>query len=62
MFHQANLRVNDVPTTTVGGKKGKYSLLMTWTEVITAEIMRLFVLPYLPKMPYLTVFQYHLAF
>lgn len=41
MFHQANMRVNDVPTTTVAGKKGKYSLLMTWTEVVTTEIMRL---------------------
>ncbi|KAF1851495.1 uncharacterized protein K460DRAFT_391756 [Cucurbitaria berberidis CBS 394.84] len=41
MFHQANMRVNDVPTTSVNGKRGQYSLLMTWTEVITAEIMRL---------------------
>ena len=41
MFHQANMGVNDVPTTTVAGKKGKYSLLMTWTEVVTTEIMRL---------------------
>jgi hypothetical protein len=43
MFHQANLRVNDVPTTTVNGKKGQYGLLMTWVEVVTAEIMRLYV-------------------
>ncbi|KAH7394491.1 hypothetical protein BKA66DRAFT_601103 [Pyrenochaeta sp. MPI-SDFR-AT-0127] len=41
MFHQANMRVNDVPTTSINGKRGQYSLLMTWIEVITAEIMRL---------------------
>lgn len=41
MFHQANLRVSDVPQTTVNGKKGQYSLLMTWVEYVTAEIMRL---------------------
>lgn len=41
MFHQANMRVNDVPTTSVNGKRGQYSLLMTWVEVITAEMMRL---------------------
>lgn len=43
MFHQANMRVNDVPSTTVNGKSGKYSLLMTWIEVISAEMMRLYV-------------------
>jgi len=41
MFHQANMRVSDVPSTTVNGKSGQYSLLMTWVEVITAEMMRL---------------------
>jgi hypothetical protein len=41
MFHQANLRVNDVPQTTVVGKQGKYSLLMTWVETVAAEMMRL---------------------
>jgi hypothetical protein len=41
MFHQANMRVNDVPATTVNGKTGKFSLLMTWVEVVTAEMMRL---------------------
>ncbi|KAF2853422.1 hypothetical protein T440DRAFT_305819 [Plenodomus tracheiphilus IPT5] len=40
MFHQANMRVNDVPTTTVNGKRGQYSLLMTWLEVVTTEMMR----------------------
>jgi hypothetical protein len=43
MFHQANMRVNDVPTTTVNGKTGQFSLLMTWIEVISAEMMRLYV-------------------
>ncbi|KAF1955381.1 hypothetical protein CC80DRAFT_493267 [Byssothecium circinans] len=46
MFHQANLRVNDVPKTTVNGKSGQYSLLMTWTEIITAEMMRLTTWPF----------------
>lgn len=41
MFHQANLRVIDVPQTTVNGMKGQFSLLMTWTETVSAEIMRL---------------------
>ncbi|KAF1835307.1 hypothetical protein BDW02DRAFT_294439 [Decorospora gaudefroyi] len=46
MFHQANMRVNDVPTTTVNGVRGQYSLLMTWIEVITAEMMRLTTWPF----------------
>ncbi|KAF2268322.1 hypothetical protein CC78DRAFT_576331 [Lojkania enalia] len=41
MFHQANMRVNDVPSTTVNGKRGQWSLLMTWVETITEEIIRL---------------------
>jgi hypothetical protein len=41
MFHQANMRVNDVPTTTVNGKRDRFSLLMTWIETITAEMIRL---------------------
>ncbi|CAO2657843.1 Nn.00g071030.m01.CDS01 [Neocucurbitaria sp. VM-36] len=46
MFHQANMRVNDVPTTSVNGKRGQYSLLMTWVEVITTEMMRLATWPF----------------
>ncbi|RYN45039.1 hypothetical protein AA0114_g9441 [Alternaria tenuissima] len=46
MFHQANMRVNDVPSTTVNGKSGQYSLLMTWIEVISAEMMRLTTWPF----------------
>ncbi|KAL5381573.1 hypothetical protein DPSP01_007025 [Paraphaeosphaeria sporulosa] len=46
MFHQANLRVNDVPQTTVNGKKGQFSLLMTWVETVSAEIMRLTTWPF----------------
>ncbi|KAF1914211.1 hypothetical protein BDU57DRAFT_286325 [Ampelomyces quisqualis] len=41
MFHQANMRVNDVPMTTVNGISDRYSLLMTWIETITAEMVRL---------------------
>jgi hypothetical protein len=54
MFHQANMRVNDVPSTTVNGKKGQYSLLMTWIEVISSEIMRLYVLPHHIILSFLT--------
>ena len=41
MFHQANMRVSDVPTTTVNGKTGQFSLLMTWLEVVVTEMTRL---------------------
>lgn len=41
MFHQANMRVSDVPSTTVNGKTGQFSLLMTWLEVVTTEMTRL---------------------
>ncbi|KAL5117246.1 hypothetical protein ACEQ8H_004805 [Pleosporales sp. CAS-2024a] len=46
MFHQANMRVNDVPTTTVNGKSGRFSLLMTWVETVTAEVMRVTTWPF----------------
>ncbi|EMD87112.1 hypothetical protein COCC4DRAFT_51263 [Bipolaris maydis ATCC 48331] len=41
MFHQANMRVADVPTTTINGKTGQFSLLMSWLEVVTSEMTRL---------------------
>lgn len=41
MFHQANMRVADVPTTTVNGVSQKYSLLMTWVETVAQEMARL---------------------
>lgn len=41
MFHQANMRVSDVPATTINGKSGQYSLLMTWLEVVVTEMTRL---------------------
>jgi hypothetical protein len=43
MFHQANMRVHDVPVTTINGKSGQYSLLMAWTEVVATEMTRLYV-------------------
>lgn len=46
MFHQANMRVNDVPATTVNGVSGKYSLLMTWIEVVTTEMMNFTTWPF----------------
>jgi hypothetical protein len=41
MFHQANMRVADVPTTNVNGQTGQFSLLMIWVEIIVAELTRL---------------------
>jgi hypothetical protein len=41
MFHQANMRVSDTSQITVNGVKGKYSLLMAWTEVVVQELVRL---------------------
>ncbi|KAF2017561.1 hypothetical protein BU24DRAFT_367510 [Aaosphaeria arxii CBS 175.79] len=46
MFHQANMRVNDIPNTIINGKKGQYSLLMTWVEIIAQEMMRLTTWPF----------------
>jgi hypothetical protein len=43
MFHQANLRVADVPNTMVNGIRRKLSLIETWTEVVTQEMTRLYV-------------------
>lgn len=61
MFHQANMRVNDVPTTTVNGKRGQYSLLMTWVETVTAEVIRLYVVPFKHTLIIAHVSQYFLA-
>jgi hypothetical protein len=41
MFHQANLRQNDVDSMTVGSQTGKLSLLQAWTETIVQEMTRL---------------------
>ncbi|KAG9231588.1 hypothetical protein BJ875DRAFT_112514 [Amylocarpus encephaloides] len=41
MFHQANLRVDDVADTIVNGVKGQYSLLMAWVDTVVAEYLRL---------------------
>lgn len=41
MFHQANMRVADVPTASLNGVRGKFSLLMIWTETVAQEMMRL---------------------
>ncbi|KAF4637773.1 hypothetical protein G7Y89_g292 [Cudoniella acicularis] len=41
MFHQANMRWNDVDETTVNGVTGSYSLLMTWVETVVTEYLRL---------------------
>lgn len=41
MFHQANMRTSGVDTVQVGDETGKFSLLQTWVEVVTQELMRL---------------------
>jgi hypothetical protein len=41
MFHQANLRVADLPTTMINGVELQLSLIETWTEIITQEMVRL---------------------
>ena len=41
MFHQANLRQTDVPSSTVGNQSGKFSLLQIWVETVMQEMMRL---------------------
>lgn len=41
MFHQANMRQNDMPVTTVGSQTGKMSLVMSWMEIIIQELTRL---------------------
>lgn len=41
MFHQANMRQTDMATITVGNQSGKMSLIMSWVETITQEMVRL---------------------
>ncbi|KAH6685826.1 hypothetical protein F5X68DRAFT_269203 [Plectosphaerella plurivora] len=45
MFHQANMRVDDMPSMTIGSGDGSYtgkvSLIMAWTETVAQEVTRL---------------------
>lgn len=41
MFHQANLRMADVPEVPVNGVMKKLSLIAIWTEVVLQEMVRL---------------------
>lgn len=41
MFHQANLRVSDVPTITINGVTAKLSIFQAWVETIVQEMIRL---------------------
>ncbi|SPO01410.1 related to extracellular serine-rich protein [Cephalotrichum gorgonifer] len=41
MFHQANMRQDDMPVFTVGPVTQKMSLLQIWTETVTQELTRL---------------------
>jgi hypothetical protein len=41
MFHQANLRVADVPEVSVNGVNRKLSLIQIWVEVVLQEMVRL---------------------
>ena len=48
MFHQANLRLGDVETHTVGPVAGALSLLQIWVETVTQEMARLCVCLLIP--------------
>lgn len=41
MFHQANLRQDDAPSTTVNGETQQLSMFQIWVEVILTELTRL---------------------
>ncbi|KAF1812708.1 hypothetical protein P152DRAFT_396947 [Eremomyces bilateralis CBS 781.70] len=41
MFHQANMRVSDLPNQSTGTVSGKYSLLQFWVETVVGEVVRL---------------------
>lgn len=41
MFHQANLRMADVPEVPVNGVMKKLSLIAIWCEVVLQEMVRL---------------------
>jgi hypothetical protein len=41
MFHQANMRLANMPSMTIGTKTAKMSLIMAWTETIAQEMTRL---------------------
>ncbi|WOO86359.1 uncharacterized protein LOC62_08G009838 [Vanrija pseudolonga] len=41
MFHQANMRLIDAPTYTVGPKTGRMSLVQLWVETVAQELARL---------------------
>lgn len=41
MFHQANLRQTDQSANSIGGVSAKRSLLMSWTETVLNEMVRL---------------------
>ncbi|EJT52266.1 hypothetical protein A1Q1_05476 [Trichosporon asahii var. asahii CBS 2479] len=40
MFHQANMRLVDMPTITVGSKTGQMSMVMGWVESVAQEVAR----------------------
>ena len=41
MFHQANLRQDDAPSTVVNGESQQLSMFQIWVEVILTELTRL---------------------
>ncbi|KAH7143658.1 hypothetical protein EDB81DRAFT_652594 [Dactylonectria macrodidyma] len=41
MFHQANMRQSSVDTITIGDQTGSMSLVMSWTETMVQELLRL---------------------
>jgi hypothetical protein len=47
MFHQANMRASDFPTTTIGAFTGKMSIMMSMVETVLQEYTRLVTWPVL---------------
>ncbi|KAI7334631.1 hypothetical protein KC315_g3650 [Hortaea werneckii] len=47
MFHQANLRQIDIPSSTIGSQSGQLSLIMSWVETVVQEMTRLTTWPIL---------------
>lgn len=47
MFHQANLRQIDVPSTTINGVSAQLSLLQAWAETVVQEMVRLVNWPFI---------------
>ena len=45
MFHQANLRAWDLPTITMNGRTGRFSLIQQWSEAVIGKLTKLVTWP-----------------